>query len=208
MKLEFPGLVRLTRSTTDTAVETLTSAFAEDPCLKHLLGSEDYDPEKARHIHRYSVNLGLRYGLALATSAEAEGVCVWMPPERAMTTAWMFLRAGGLGLGSKVDAGVIGRLKAYGDYSAEIHHRSAPFPHWYLLSIAVDRESQGQGYANRLMRPVMEHFDRIGQPCYLETHNGRNVAFYEKYGFEVAGLGRLPGTDKTHWGMLRMPRKV
>jgi GNAT superfamily N-acetyltransferase len=203
--MEIPGLINLERSCIDKAVGTLTSAFSEDPCLKYLLDSEIYDCSKARHIHRYSINLGLRYGAAFATSRDVEGICIWMPPPRAATTTWMFVRAGGLGLRAGVDPGIIKRLKEYGDYSAAIHHRHAPFPHWYLLSIAVDKGCQGKGYANRLMNPIMEFFDRGHQPCYLETHNRNNVAFYEKYGFKVVEIGCLPGSQKTHWGMLRMP---
>jgi ribosomal protein S18 acetylase RimI-like enzyme len=207
MKDALPGLRNLTRNDIEKAERTLTSAFSEDPCLKYLLASDSYDPEKARHVHRYSLNLGLIFGSAYCAGEGAEGVCIWLPPSRAMTSTWMFLRAGGLGLRKTVDEGIIGRLKDYGDYSGAIHHRSAPGPHWYLLSIGVDRAAQGKGMARRLMEPMLERFDRGGEAAYLETHNGRNVAFYEKFGFEVAEVGCLPGTKTTHWGMLRKPRK-
>ena len=52
---------------------------------------------------------------------------------------------------------------------------------------------------------MLKYFDENNQSCYLETHNQKNVAYYEKYGFKVVEVGCLPGTQKTHWAMLRMP---
>ena len=203
MHIDLPGLQNLEKKDIGKAVKTLTSAFSNDPCLKYLLNSEEYDYKKASFIHRYSINLGLRYGIALCTSKEVEGICIWMPPRSTNTTTWMFLRAGGLSLRNTVDKGIIKRLQDYGNYSGSIHHKNAPFPHWYLLSIAVEKEYQGKGISNRLMKPVMDYFDKNNQSCYLETHNSKNVSYYQKFGFEVAEIGCLPGTKKTHWGMVR-----
>ncbi|MBL8965498.1 MAG: GNAT family N-acetyltransferase [Spirochaetaceae bacterium] len=174
----------------------------------HLLDSTSYDPEKAKHIHRYSVRLGLRYGHAFLTGEEAEGVAIWMPPGRSSATTWMFLRSGGLSLAKTVDPGVIDRMRRYGDYSEELHHRAITAPHWYLLSVAVDRAHQGKGFSKRLLEPALAHFDGRGEACYLETHNPNNVDFYENLGFEVAWIGCLPGTRTTHWSMLRQARRT
>lgn len=54
------------------------------------------------------------------------------------------------------------------------------------------------------LRPVFDYLDRQGLPCYLDTHNPANLPFYEHYGFKVVEEGRLPGTDRPHWAMLRM----
>ena len=96
-------------------------------------------------------------------------------------------------------------MKKYDEYTSTIHHRQAPFTHWYLFTIGVRQEHQGKGYSNHLMMPVIDYFDENCQSCYLETHNQRNVSCYEKYGFKIAEIGCLPGTQKTHWGMIRLP---
>ena len=57
------------------------------------------------------------------------------------------------------------------------------------------------------MKRMPEYFDANDQACFLETHNQKNVAFYEKYGFEVVEAGCLPDTTTTHWAMLRKPNK-
>lgn len=63
----------------------------------------------------------------------------------------------------------------------------------------------GRHLASKLLNPVLEHFDKVNSPCYLETHNIQNIVKYEHYGFKIAETGLLPGSDKTHWAMVRIP---
>ena len=77
-------------------------------------------------------------------------------------------------------------------------------PHWYLGTIGtlVGRRRQGCGTA--VLRPVLDHLDRIGAKAYLETSAVENVAFYERLGFVVvAGLEGLPHGAPDTWGMQR-----
>jgi GNAT superfamily N-acetyltransferase len=195
------------KSESSLAIKRLTSAFSEDPCLKYLLGSEVYDPEKAKYFHEYTIRIGLLYGLITTTSKNIEGISIWLPPKKVDISAWMFIRAGGLSLKKNVHPRIIDILKKYSNYSSEIHHRHANMPHWYLLSIAVDKQYQNCGYAKQLLNPVLQYFDSNHQTCYLETHNANNIKFYEKFNFEVVETGILPDSNKTHWGMLRKPKK-
>lgn len=118
----------------------------------------------------------------------------------------MFIRAGGLGLRKTVDKDVIRRFSEYGEYSAAFHHRVAPGPHWYHLSIGVAKAARGKGLARALIEPMLAEFDKSGLPCYLETHNPANVALYKKFGFALAETGTLPRSQTTHFAMLRKPR--
>jgi len=206
--IKLDGLINLEKQQFGKAIACLTDAFSEDPCLKYLLNSETYDPEKAKHIHEYTLNIGRLYGYTFATGKEVEGVCIWLPPNRVDVSSWMFIRAGGLGMKRTVYPGIIETIKRYGDYSGEIHHRNAQLPHWYLLSIGISKNNQGRGYANTLMKPMLQYFDKNRQSCYLETHNPKNVAFYERYGFKVVEIGKLPKSEKTHWAMYREAKEL
>ena len=78
-------------------------------------------------------------------------------------------------------------------------------PCWYLPLIGVDPTSQGRGYGSALLRYALEHVDRAGAPAYLESSNPRNVALYERHGFEV--LGKIQaGSSPTVVPMMRRPR--
>jgi GNAT superfamily N-acetyltransferase len=194
------------KSETSLAVQRLTSAFSEDPCLKYLLDSEIYDPEKAKYFHRYSIRIGLLYGLITTTSKNIEGISIWLPPRNVNISIWKFIRAGGLSLKKTVYPGILDKIKIYNKFSSAIHHRHAKMPHWYLFSIAVDKQYQNQGYAKKLLIPVLQYLDEKNQTCYLETHNPQNISFYEKFNFEVVETAILPNSNITHWGMLRKPQ--
>jgi len=196
------------KSGTSLAVKRLTSAFSEDPCLKYLLDSDVYDPEKAKYLHEYSIRIGLLYGLIRTTSKNIEGISIWLPPGKTSISTWMFLRAGGFSLKKKVHPKIMDILKTFDKFSSGIHHRNAAMPHWYLFSIAVDKPYQGYGYAKQLLEPVLQYFDETNQSCYLETHNPVNDKFYEKFNFEVVETGTLPNSEITHFGMLRKPRNL
>lgn len=201
-----PGLHAIGREDLPGATEVLNAAFNEDPCLRYLLRSGDYDPRKARHIHGYTLRLGRLYGSALATSPALEAVCAWLPPGRIHVSTGMFLRAGGLDI-ARSGLDVLGAIKLYGDYSDGMHREAIPGPHWYLLTLAVAKASQGKGYATRLLSPVLSLLDARGESAYLETHNPRNVPLYEHFGFKVVAIGKLPGSETTHYSMLRLPGK-
>ena len=45
--------------------------------------------------------------------------------------------------------------------------------------------------------------ERAGQQCFLETGNPRNVAYYERFGFEVVSEGDGPDGGPHVWFILR-----
>jgi GNAT superfamily N-acetyltransferase len=101
--------------------------------------------------------------------------------------------------------GNLRRAMAYDAFATRLHHRLAPMPHWYLMLLAVEPESQGQGLGSRLLVPRLARADSAGMPIYLETHSPRNPPFYQKHGFEVVFEGVAPGTSLHFWTMLRKP---
>jgi ribosomal protein S18 acetylase RimI-like enzyme len=67
----------------------------------------------------------------------------------------------------------------------------------------VDHKFQGNGYASKLLRPMLKRLDEEVVPCYLETLEKHNVGLYEHFGFKVVDESNVPGTDLTNWAMLR-----
>lgn len=134
-ELKIYGLCNLRRSNLKLAISRLNEAFDDDPCIKYLIGSDTYDYNKAKNIHKYSLNIGLLYGSLLTTSDLLEGISIWLHSSRANISSWMFIRAGGLSLVKTVRKDFIQIAKHYGDYSMKIHNRNISVPHWYLFSI-------------------------------------------------------------------------
>ena len=78
-------------------------------------------------------------------------------------------------------------------------------PHWFLDTIATAPELFGRGLAGRLLADDLERRDRAGELCALDTHTPRQVAFYERHGFEVVGDGE-PAPGFPIVVMVREPR--
>ena len=77
--------------------------------------------------------------------------------------------------------------------------------HWYLDTIATEPGLFGRGLAGRLLAHDLGVRDAAGDVCALDTHTRRQVAFYERHGFEVVGEGQLgPGLAVVM--MVREPR--
>jgi ribosomal protein S18 acetylase RimI-like enzyme len=204
-------LYQVSKKDIDKAQSVLTESFANDPFMQYLMGRNNCDLKKASLFHRFIINYGLKYGIVLATSANFEGVAVWLPPNKTEFTPWKSIRAGVISLGNieginfRKRMHFFKRFKGYGNYSAQLHKKYASFPNWHLLEIGIADKYRGKGFASKLLRPVLDELDRKGLHCYLETHNPVNVEIYRHFDFEVVIAGKLPNTEKPHWSMLRKP---
>jgi ribosomal protein S18 acetylase RimI-like enzyme len=82
------------------------------------------------------------------------------------------------------------------------HPREA---HWHLPLIGVDPAHQEKGVGSALLRHVLNACDGQKLPAYLEATSARNVALYERHGFDA--LGRIQVADSPPVvPMLRKPR--
>jgi ribosomal protein S18 acetylase RimI-like enzyme len=95
------------------------------------------------------------------------------------------LRGGMVAAPLRVRWSILRRLAAVEARAQALHDRYTPEPHWYLAQIGVEPAQQRQGIASRLLHPMLAHLDAQALPCYLETENEVNVAFYERRGFRV-----------------------
>jgi ribosomal protein S18 acetylase RimI-like enzyme len=209
--LSIGSLYHVSKREIDKAQTVLTESFTNDPFMQYLMGSNDYDLQKASLFHRFIINYGLKYGIVLATSANFEGIAVWLPPSQKQFSIWRSVMAGVISLGkieginTKKRIQFFKRFKGYGEYSAQLHLKYASFPNWHLLEIGIADKYRGKGFASKLLRPVLDELDQVGLHCYLETHNPINVDIYRHFGFNVVMEGKLPNTEKPHWSMVRIP---
>lgn len=75
-------------------------------------------------------------------------------------------------------------------------------PHFYVRTIAVRPELQGQGIGSSLMEPTLERADTAGVPVYIEASSERSAALYERLGFRHLGVLDLEGGPPV-WPMRR-----
>jgi ribosomal protein S18 acetylase RimI-like enzyme len=77
-------------------------------------------------------------------------------------------------------------------------------PHFYIPYIGVAPGAQGRGLGTALLRPTLDRCDHERLPAYLEATSERNVALYERLGFQHLGEFNL-GTSPPLWPMRRPP---
>lgn len=187
------GLMRLDETHIELASQQLTQAFYNYPVFVYVYPDDLERKDKLPHFFKSMVHKGLQQGEVYATSADMAGVTVWLPPGI----------PGGLSGAYQVDKAAYERFSYYGSCVYGVRQKYAPADHWFLELIGVVPEAQGNGYASRLLRPMLERADRENLPCYLDTEVEKNVTLYEHFGFRVLDDTVVPETDVRSWGMLR-----
>lgn len=204
MVADLDGLCRLTKAQVKPAAEVLSRAFQQYPLLRYYFPDELKRRKMASFFMSVPVYYGLRYGEVYATSAGLEGIAVWLSSENCPMAVWKILRSVPLSVLFGFGRCGGGQMRHPGAYIDETHKRLTPYPHWFLQSVGVDPRYKGQGYASRLLKPILSRIDREGLPCYLDTQDEYNVAIYKHLGFTVIEEADIPGTDITSWAMLRI----
>lgn len=199
---------RLLPAHKDRAVDALLGAFRDDPLYVYICPDGSRRGEAMRALLRAVVEFTLVYGEAW-TTPEVSGAACWLRPGRTAISIWQMPRTAFalpraiLRFGS--DA--LGRATEVFGYADQAHARAVSGPHWYLWGLGVEPAAQGRGIGSGLLQPVLTRADAEALPCYLETETERNVAFYQKRGFDVVEAKRMSDSGPTLWIMLRQPRR-
>ena len=70
---------------------------------------------------------------------------------------------------------------------------------------ATDPLFQGRGVGKSLVGPMLERADGVGVPTYLETQKESNLAYYQRFGFNVIDEFSVDECPPV-WTMQREPR--
>ena len=108
----------------------------------------------------------------------------------------------------RIGTKALNKIQKFDKYMDKKHRELVPGKHWYLGVLAVDPEYQGKGLGSQLVRGMLTRIDEEGLPCYVETEGEKNVAMYERFGFEVLEEYAIPDTKDKLVAMLREPQKA
>ena len=166
----------------DGIVETITSAFLDDPLWGPVFPSPEHRRAQSSQFWRRSIVSALRYPWTFVTE-NLESAAVWIPPEGTELTDE---EADGL---EDFLVDLVGRAGA--DQILAIYEQfeaAGPTePHFYLSLLATHDRHRGQGLGMDLLRQSLARIDALGAPAYLESSNPGNNQRYASVGFRAVG---------------------
>lgn len=186
------------------AAKVMASAFHDDPSIRYLLGGEKEGEADWKYF--YCV-LKAVYGkcIMLSTDEGLNDLLVLLPPRLKAVPTFSFLQKGGIFLSRFFGPGLFIRSFRYERNCRIIKSRFLTPRSWYCMCFAVSPGMQGRGLGSRLIKPVLDVFDRYDIPLYLETHKAGNVSMYTHLGFTAVDVTKIPATDITQYAMLKTP---
>ncbi|NEZ02562.1 GNAT family N-acetyltransferase [Wenzhouxiangella sp. XN201] len=181
----------------------LTRALFEDGLAQYMYPDEEERQARIPWHFSAMVRYGVLFGRVLTTVGEPRGVAVWLPPDASEMTDNRIAAAGMDASPAVLGEEAFGRfMNAMAEIEPFREQDVAP-RHWYLALVGVDPDYSGQGIGSSLLRPIFAEADAEGLPCYLETAEERNVAFYQKHGFETVRHGTVANSPVEYWTMRR-----
>ena len=183
---------------------TLARAFYDDPVMIWLLPNEQ---ARTEHLYRLFATMTRHHHLArggVEVACDGPGIgaaALWDPPNQ-----WQETRRGQLAM-TPTFIRVFGLRSMRGRAVQELMKRVHPEePHWYLGVVGSDPSVRGKGFGQVLMRSRLDRVDAEHAPAYLESTKHQNIAYYQRFGFEVTGEIVLPDGGPTMWPMWRHAR--
>ena len=203
MRREAEAPTRATHADLGEVIRTLTDAFAADPHMDWFLRADE---------KRDAARLGLFAMLIRGAGARAAWIdrpagggaaAVWMPFEWLKPTPLIAELAGLPTLLRATGFKRFGRLQAI-RVDMDKHH-PMDRRHAYLWFLGVAPAAQGRGVGSALLRAANARLDADGMPAYLETGTTRNVALYQRHGYQVLSEHKARADAPTMWSMWREP---
>ncbi|SDP28857.1 Acetyltransferase (GNAT) family protein [Actinopolyspora xinjiangensis] len=187
-----------TRADVGAAVRTLGRAFADYPWTRHTIAADGHQRRLEAFQELFVARIGLEHGRGWVTD-DCAAVSVWTTPDSTEV--------------GSVFAELAPRFaELAGDrapFAEEAERVVSPYrpqePVWFLGTVGVDPERQGNGLGSAVIRPGLAEADRVGAAAFLETSLEGNVRFYQRLGFVVTADVRLPSGGPRTWFMTRPP---
>lgn len=180
---------------------TLGAAFESDPVWRYSIGDGRNMAARCGWLMGIAAAVSVQLGTALM-SPDGNAVAIWCSPsQRFGAPTWREAASAPVALWAA------GRFAARGMRVGNAVRRQHPHdpPHWYLAMLGTHPSHQGKGLASGLLTPVLDECDAEGIPAYLESSKEANIPFYERHGFRVQHLLKVPEGCPPIWAMWRDP---
>lgn len=200
-------IVKLDPSQKNKAVDVLCAAFFDYPEFQSYFP----DPNQRKHSLPWYlgrvVDTALRFG-EVYTNQEVSGVAFILPPGHTRISQLEYVLCGFLPAPLILGMKDFVRSQEGEEFIGHMHDTiMVKRTHFYLWGLAVDPAHKREGIGTALLEPVLAKADATRKPVYLETHDEKNVAYYERLNFHLAKKLLIPKFNIPVWGMIREPTK-
>jgi GNAT superfamily N-acetyltransferase len=195
--------IPLEPSQADELASVLSRVHYDEPQFRYMMPDERARLRLLPGLFHIAIRASQRYG-EIYTTQSIDGGVLWIRPGSGLTLGsmtrtefssmlqweWAHLRRW-INIGLRLD---------------EVHQQLIKGSHWYLLALGVEPSKQREPVGGKLIEPLLSRADSDSVPCYVETFNERDLAFYKRHGFRIAGGGKIPMDGPDFWAMIRAPR--
>jgi len=182
------------------ATAIIARGMRDNPLHVSALG-RDTGTRAARLGRMFALALPMIFKKGILLGAFADetlvGVAGMVPPGRCQPTLLENVKL----LPRMIPAIGLPAFMRAGRWLATWAEHDLPEPHWHLGPVAVDAHLRGRGIGTALMVEYCERLDHLAAVGYLETDTAKNVAFYQKFGFEIVAEAVV--LDTPNWFMRR-----
>lgn len=200
--LENKGFYLMNSNNIDRFISCGIDAFHGYSLYDFFFPKKDYDKKLSLLIEVLIKETG-KHGILYADSEKVNGLAQWFPPGYTGSSlfnhiycgAWKFLFASDF-------FGTYNRMSQYEDFATKHKSGLTQNNDVFLYLLAVRKSMQKKGISSKLVRPMLEYAKSINRPCFLETHEQKNVALYEHMRFKLLSTAKMAGTSVTYYPMM------
>ncbi|MBA3075788.1 MAG: GNAT family N-acetyltransferase [Anaerolineae bacterium] len=187
------------------AAAVVASAFFNYPMFTFYFPDEKRRLWELPWYMEQTLKCALSYG-EVYTNPECSGVIFTLPPGHTKISQWEYMQHGFLFTPLVLGLKDFDRSQVCEAFVAETHERLMMGRlHYYLWGLTVDPKVKGTGIGSALLKKVLDIADSASMSVYLETHDEKNVAYYESKGFKLISTEKFPHNDLELWCMVREP---
>ena len=188
------------------AVEVIVAAFFDYPMFDYYFPDRDRRKPVMTWYLGKVLDCALSYG-EVYTTPEISGVIFTLPSGHTKISQWEYIQRGFLPAPFVLGLPDFVRSQKCEAYVADEHEKLMQNrDHFYLWGLVVDPAYKRQGVGTALLRPFVEKADAQKLPVYLETHDEKNVNYYQRMDFQLVRTSKIPNSDVPIWCMVREPK--
>ena len=202
---EMKNFHEMTKADIKAFADCLAVSFDGYPLFRYFMPGKD-DAENMKFFWKIDLTTILNRMFCVGNSATPDVLGLFAPPGYTDASFLRYVAAGGVGLNFKYSPGMVARSLGFQSFAGKIKKKYSGENCWYLYCLVTRPHLQGKGLCSRLLRPMLEYFDREKCDCYLETFDDDNIPLYEHYGFKICETVRVPKSDLVLRAMLRKPQ--